>query len=1083
MKKIKLFFTAMALMLVSIAASAQNISVSGKVVDAAGEPIVGANVVLKGSTTVYALTDVGGAFKLNVPSRGVLAVSSLGYISQDVPVNGRTSITVVLEDDSQILDETIVVAYGTATKSSFTGSAAQVDAETIEKKVATSVTSSLAGTTPGVQVTSSSGDPAGGNAPTIRIRGIGSISASNTPLYIVDGVPYDGSISDINPQDVESMSVLKDAAASAIYGHRGANGVVIITTKKGKAGEAQVKLDARFGVNSRLIPQYDVINEPGQYYEKYYEMLYNQYLYSGHTVAESYAYANQYLLDEKNGGLGYLVYTVPEGQNLIGTNFKLNPNATLGYYDGEFYYTPDDWYKEAFHNAFRQEYNVSASGGANRFNYYAGVGFLQNTGIVNNSDYKRYTGRINADYQAKDWMRFSTSLSFSHSDSQSADWGTSFGSSGNLFYIANNIGPIYPLYVRKMDDNGNPYIVTEQGRILYDSNNTNQKRPSIVGNAMRDNEYDRTTNVADVLTGKFGVILTPVKGLSLNANVGFTSDNSRYNSLSSQFAGSAGTDGYVYVRSSRMFTINQQYLAEYKFDIANRHHFDILAGYESYNLTSQGLSGSNYHLYDPYIGELNNADGTGSMVSASSNTNRYATQGFLARVQYDDNNTFFLSGSYRRDASSRFAKGHRWGNFGSVGAAYVISREDFFNVSFIDMLKLKASFGVQGNDNIGGYYPYANQYEHSWNEETGYSVSLSYVGNENLTWETNMSFNTGIDFELFHNYLNGTIEFFTRKTTDMLYSKSVPLSAGNPTGSIPVNVGSMRNIGVEASFDGAIIRNKNVNWTWNLNLSHYKNTILSLDPDVSENGIRGGNYIRKVGGSVYEAYMYKYAGVDPQTGQALYYGEFLKEDDSFVQRPTQKQIDEQATYTKITPNFSQASQYDLGSVLPAVYGGFGTSLSAYGVDFAVQCSFQLGGKYYDGTYQNLMHTQASAGNAWHKDVLKSWKQPGDITDVPRNDGDIQVAQSALDRFLVSASYLSVNNVTLGYTFPAKWTRKIKIDGLRIYVAGDNLAVLTARKGIDPRFSMGLGSMTSGTGLNSGYYSAMRTVTGGITLTF
>ena len=335
MKKMKLFFTAAVMLAFSVAALAQNITVKGTVKDEAGEPIVGANVILVGSNTVYALTDFSGAFTLSVPKNGSLDVSCLGYSTVVVPVEGKTTLEIVLPLDTTVLDETIVVAYGTATKSSFTGSAAVVDAESIEKKIATSVTSALAGTTPGVQVTSASGDPTGGT-PTIRIRGIGSISASNTPLYIVDGVPYDGAISDINPQDVESMSVLKDAAASAIYGHRGANGVVIITTKKGKSGDATVKFDGRWGVNSRLIPQYDVIKDPGQYYETFYQRLYNKYYYSGHTVAESYAYANKYLLDEANGGLGYLVYTLPEGQNLVGTNFKLNPNAKLGYYDGTY---------------------------------------------------------------------------------------------------------------------------------------------------------------------------------------------------------------------------------------------------------------------------------------------------------------------------------------------------------------------------------------------------------------------------------------------------------------------------------------------------------------------------------------------------------------------------------------------------------------------------------------------------------------------------------------------------------------------------------------------------------------------------
>ncbi len=1089
MKKIRIFFAAMVLLALSATAFAQNITVKGVVKDSAGDGIVGASLVLKGNNTVYTMTNLTGAYSLSVPANGYLEVKCMGYVDQEISVNGRTVIDITLVDDTQLLDETIVVAYGTATKSSFTGSAAQVKSETIERKVATSVTSALAGTTPGVQVISSSGDPAGGGAGTIRIRGIGSMYASSSPLMIVDGVPYDGEISDINPQDVESMSVLKDASASAIYGHRGANGVVIITTKKGNSGDAQVKFDARVGVNSRLIPNYDVITDPGQYYETYFQMMYNQYLYSGHSEAESYAYANKYLFDQNNGGLGYQVYTVPEGENLIGYNFKLNPKATLGYSDGEYYYIPDDWYKEAFHNSIRQEYNVSASGSVGKVNYYASVGYLDNTGIVNNSGYKRYTGRINADYQAKSWIRLSTSMNISHTDSQTADWtADSWGSSGNIFYIANTIAPIYPLYVRKLDANGNPYIVTESDRLLYDANNTNQKRPSIVGNAIRDNEYDRTQSYADVISGKFGATLTPLKGLTLTANVGFTVDNTRGSSLSSQFAGSASTDGYVSVAHSRMFTVNQQYLGEYKFSIADVHHFDIMGGFEKYNYTAQGLSGSNYHLFNPYIGELNNADGTGSMVSNASSTNRYATQGFLARVQYDDNNTIFLSASYRRDASSRFAEGHRWGNFGSFGAAWVMSREKWFKAKWVDLLKFKISYGVQGNDSLGSYYPYADQYSHSWSEEDGYKQEKTYVGNEKLTWETSHSFNVGFDFELFNNYLNGGFEWFSRKTTDLLYGKSVPQSSGNPTGQIPVNVGSMRNRGFELSLDGDIIRNKNVHWTWNANFSHYVNKILSLDESVSENGIRSGNQIIKVGGSIYDAYMFKFAGVDPETGEAEYYAEVLLDEsgqptNTYVQRPTQEQLDKHLTTTVKTKTFSNATQYELGSMLPKLFGGFGTSITAYGIDFSCQLSYQLGGKFYDGSYQNLMHTQSSAGSAWHKDVLKAWQKPGDVTDVPRNDGDIQVAQSAVDRFMVSSNYLSFDNVTLGYTLPQKWTRKIKIESLRFYVAGDNLYVLTARKGIDPRFSMGVGSMTSGSGRNTGYYSAMRSVTGGITLTF
>ena len=1070
MKKIRIFFAAMVMLALSVAASAQNITVKGTVKDTAGEGIVGANIILKGNRTVYTMTDLNGAFSLSVPSNGVLEVLCMGYQGQEVSVNGRANLEIVLLDDSQLLDETIVVAYGTATKSSFTGSAAMVDSETISKKLSSKVTSALAGTTPGVQIISSSGDPTDG-APTIRIRGIGSMSASSSPLIIVDGVPYEGAISDINPNDVESMSVLKDASASAIYGHRGANGVIIITTKKGQSGEATVRFDARFGSNSRLIPQYDVISDPAEYYETYYKLMYNRYLYSGHTVAESYAYADNNLFNENNGGLGYQVYTVPDGQKLIGTNFKINPNAKLGYSDGEYYYQPDDWYNETFHNSFRQEYNVSASGASDRFNYYAGVSYLNDGGIVYNSGYQRYTARLNAEYQIKDWIRFVTNMSYSYSDSDNVSSG-SWGSSGNAFYIANNIGPIYPLYVRKVDEQGNPYLYKESDRQIYDSNNTNFKRPNFVGNAIRDLYNDVKKSYADVLVGKWGLILTPVKGLTLNANVGITSDNTRYNYLYSQFGSSSGVDGAASVGHIRMFTVNQQYIANYKFDIAELNHIDLMAGYEQYTRKYQRVDGYNDHLFNPLVGELNNADGTDNK-TAESYTNMYMTQGFLARAQYDYDGRIFASASFRRDASSKFAPGHRWGNFGSVGGAWLISKESWFKASWVNMLKLKASYGVQGNDGLEGYYPWSDQYGHSY-DGTNYSIAMTYKGNENLTWETSMSFNTGFDFELFNGKLNGTIEYFNRDTKDLLYSKNVPYSSGNPTGVMPVNVGSIRNRGFEVSLDGNIINTRNVNWNWNVNLSNYTNTILSLDDSVSEKGIRGSNYIYKVGGSLYDAYMYKYAGVDKETGQALYWKHIDEVKDENGNVTT-------AASDETTAVFSDATRYELGSVLPKLYGGFGTSLNAYGVDFSIQCSFQLGGKYYDGNYQQLMWTQASAGQAWHKDILNAWTPENTNTNIPRMDGDTQVAQSAVDRFFVSSNYLSINNVTLGYTFPAKWTQKIKIASLRLYVAGENLAVLAARKGLDPRNAFGLGSFTMDQGSSS--YGAMRTITGGITLTF
>ena len=1074
MRLILTFLTA----LTAIAASAQNgsLTIRGQVTDAStNEPIPFASVHLEG-TMVGVSTDAEGEYVITIPENGALIFSSIGYRSKEVNTDGQAVLNVSLEPDTESLEETIVIAYGIATKSSFTGSAAMVDASTIESRVSTNVTSALAGTTPGVQVISSSGDPASGAA-TIRIRGIGSMSASNSPLYVVDGMPFDGSISDINPNDVESMSVLKDASASAIYGARGANGVVLITTKRAAGSSpAKVRFDAKWGSNSRLIPQYDVISDPAQYYETHYRMMYNSQIYAGKSSEEAYAYADTYLFDQNNGGLGYQVFTIPAGEKFIGRDFRINPKAKLGYTDGEYYYIPDDWYSEAFHSSFRQEYNLSVSGGRDRLNYYGSVGYLNDGGIVDNSGFERYTARINVDWQARPWMKVSTSMSYAHSDSRTASYSSTYGSSGNIFYITNMMAPIYPLYVRDAEGK----IMYENGMKVYDSNQTNFVRPAFVGNAVRDNEVNRRQNYSDFISGKWGVVLTPIRGLSITANVGLTNENSRYNALYSRFGSQSATDGLAYVSHDRTFAVNNQYLAEYKTDFyGSLHSLNMLAGYEIYKYKEQFLEGQNDRLFDPYVGELGNADGSSSK-QLSSYTADYMTQGFLARAQYEYDGRYFASASYRRDGSSRFAPGHRWGDFGSIGAAWLASSEWFMEgIWWVDMLKLKASYGVQGNDNLypssnyaRKYYPYSDNYTHSYNEQTGeYSTELAYKGNNELTWESSHSFNIGVDFEILSGLLRGSMEYFSRKTVDLLYSKDVPLSSGNPTGYYPVNVGSIVNNGFEFSFDGIIMNRNDLLWTWNMNMSHYRNRILSLDPSVSDKGIVGGNYIYKVGGSLYEAYMRKYAGVDREDGKALWF---------------MKVTDENGEWTgesMLTKVFSEASQYELGSVLPKLYGGFGTTLNAYGFDLSAQFSFQLGGKYYDGTYQALMHTSSSAGTAWHKDALKAWSPENPSSDIPRLDGDTSVGQTAVSNYLISSDFLSINNITLGYTLPQRITSMLEVESLRIYVAGDNLAVVSARKGVDPRYSMGLGSLTSGSGLNSGSYSAMRTVTAGVTLTF
>ena len=1040
---------------------AQTITVTGVVTGSDdGQPITGVQVVEKG-TTNGTITDIDGKYQVTVPSDATLSFTFIGKKPVEVAINGQTTINVSMEVETIGMEEVIVVAYGTATKESYTGSAGIVKADELQKRQVSNVTKALAGKVAGVQVTSSNGQP--GTSASIRIRGIGSINASSAPLYVVDGVPFDGEISAINPNDIESMTVLKDASANALYGARGANGVILINTQRGKKGDAVVRFDAKWGNNSRAVPKYDVIEDPALYYELYYKALYNGVAYAGGNDVEAHTFADDALFDTGQGGLGYQVFTIPDGERFIGTNFKLNPNATLGYSDGDYYYKPDDWYKELFNKSnLRQEYTLSVSGGSDKFNYFFSSGYLDDTGIVSGSGFKRYTGRSNVEYQAKKWLKVGSSLGYSNYTYKAPAYQTRWGSSGNLFYVSNNIAPIYPLYVRNADGS---IKVDQRGITGYDfGNTTNELRAFMaMSNPAIDLKLNDYTLVNDELNSKWFATLTPVKGLSLTANVGVNVFNKRTNDLYNQFYGnSVSSKGELNIEHNRQIAVTQQFMAEYKKSF-NVHNFDILVGTESYDLKMQNFEATNKMLYSPWVAELGNAVGPEPYVDSETQT--YSVLGYLGRLQYDYDSKYFASVSYRRDGSSRFHPDNRWGNFGSFGLAWLMNKESFMNnISWINTLKLKISYGVQGNDDIGtGYYYYAyeDQYAPS-NTDGNFSFGMVYKGNKDITWEKSRTFNVGVEFDVFNSRLTGSVEYFNKATKDLLYFKETPNSAGYPGDEIPTNVGALSNKGIEVNMSGIIFKNDKIVWSANVNATHYKNEVTDLDSQVKEEGIKDARSIIEIGGTVYDIYMKKYAGVDETTGKALYY---LDPDNG--------------DYTT-TDDWSAAKQARLGGTLPDLYGGFGTQVSAYGFDFSIDFSYQLGGRLYDGSYEELMHNGDDAGHNWHTDILNAWTPENTKTDVPRLDYLDNSYQQSSSRFIVSSDYLSLNSIVLGYTLPKKWLEKLDVASLRLYVSGDNIAVFSKRKGMDPRQYYGGGGSTQ-TGNFS--YSAMRAVSGGVTVTF
>jgi len=1074
-------------MLVTSLAYAQDLVVTGVVTDSStGEGVPFASIQIKGTSTGGS-ADIDGFYSISVPADGTLIFSSIGYKDVEVPVAGNTQHNVELSPDTETLEETIVVAFGTATKESFTGSATVVKSSDIAKVQSSDVTRALEGMVAGVQMTTASGSLDA--KPSIVVRGISSMSAGTAPLYVVDGIPYSGDMNNLNSADIESMTVLKDAASNALYGARGANGVIMITTKKAKRGDAIINVDAKWGLNTKALKEYDVIKNPGEYYEVYYRALKNYYQYPDNTVdkdgniiynagltdSQAHLKANQTMAGSTNaGGLGYIVYDVPQGQTLIGRNGRLNPNATLGrvvgYEDQEYMLYPDNWIDEAYRNSLRQEYNVSVSGSSDNVSMLASFGYLNNKGIIDGSDMYRYTARLRADYQAKKWLKVGANLSYTNynwNNSNSNEGSTE--STGNIFAIATGIAPIYPIYIR--DAKGN-ILYDKYGYKRYDygeGTNGGMTRPYMANsNALQAAVLDKNNSEGNAFNGTAYAEVKFLKDFTFTFNAGVGVDETRSTAVMNKYYGMYATMGGIINKGhGKSFYINLQQLLNWKRTFAGIHNVSVLLGHENYNRRGYSLSASKSQMFSMENDELNGAVVDGK--SASSGSSEYNNEGYFVRVQYDFCNRIFGSASYRRDASSRFHPDHRWGNFWSLGGGWIINQEEWFpSLPWLDMLKIKASVGSQGNDNIGDYL-YTDTYGLSNNQDSP-AISFGVKGNKEITWETNTNLNAGIDFDVLRGRVSGTVEYFYRKTSDMLFWFTTPVSLGYS--GYYDNIGDMRNSGVEMAVNVGIIQNERINWTCYLNMTHYTNKITMLPPDkktITVEGYEGyANGSRFVGeGLPFNTfYMPKYEGVDKNTGKSLWRKDILAEDKKTV------------IGWETTEEYSEATQYLCDNPIPDLYGGFGTSIDFYGFDFSASFTYSIGGLSYDSGYAGFMGSPTSlgVGTNFHKDILKAWSPTNKDSNIPRFQYQDQYSASESDRFLTDASYLNFQNAQLGYTFPERIAKRLFISRLRVYVACDNIVYWSRRHGFDPRQS--LSGATS-----SAMNSPIRTVSGGISLTF
>jgi len=1000
----------------------------GTVNDENGFPEADVEVTVKGTNkTVY--TDEDGSFDIDAKVGDILIVNGNEFIVTSNNLGVLRSKKTEMVD----LDETVIVAYGVQKKETIVGSNVQVKSEQFEDRAISNATKALEGAAAGVQFSTSTGQP--GNGSNIRIRGFSSYSLSNAPLYVVDGSIYTGTISDINPNDIASFTILKDAASTSLYGASAANGVIMITTKKGKKGKkGQFTFSANTGVVMRGIKEYERVSA-GDYYRLTWESMRNGFLEStpGSTIEQANAYASENLirnpLNNNTGTLLNNIYNVPDNQVVV--NGQLNPNAQMLYNDF-------DWSKYTERVGVTQQYNLGFSGATETSSFYASMGYNKEEGYLIASDYQRYTARVAGDSEVTNWLKLGVDVSSSLAKSQMAEDGAS-SSYSNPFYTARYMGPIYSPYL--YDENGNKMYDTE-GNQRYDGIFTrgrgagagagrNVLQETLLNSRLRDTYSVNTRSFA---------IFKLAKGLTLTSNVNYDLRQYRLQYYQNKEIGdAAGTAGLAVTdQKTTSMTLNQILSYQKSF---GKHNFQIDLGHESFERRV------NYQ-YSRKIGEvMGGVHELVNFLTTTSNTGyRYdlRKESYFGRLNYDFNSKYLLSASIRQDKSSRFAPENNKGTFWSAGAGWNIHKEGFLKGSrIVNNLKLRASYGEVGNDGgieeDPGYNADLNLYTLNRNNALETGILLSQIGNPLLTWEANKQFDLAIEFGLFNNRINGSVEYYQRRTDRMIFPVPTPGSAGVPGNSINANFGTMENKGIEVSLDFGIIRNEKLKWNLIVNASTIQNEMIKM-PDGQEQIINGTKRIAK-GRSIYDFWLRKWYGVDPSDGRTLYYQDPLAEDNTNTTRVINGQ--------KFTTDHQKAEYGYAGSSIPDLYGSFSNNVSYKGFYLNTLFAYQIGGKTYDGNYSNFI-TTAPDGTAVHVDMLNAWKNPGDITNIPKmttNNEAQNLASSS--RFLVDSDYLSLRNATFGYTFNKEQIEGLGLSSLKLFITGENLVSWTAKQGMEP----------------------------------
>ena len=1060
---------------------AQEKTVSGTVSDASGA-LPGVSVLIKGSTNGTE-TDFDGKYSIKAKTGDVLSFSFLGYKNVEKTVGAESTINVMLEEDANVLDEVVVTGYGTTTKKAYTGTIKTVKTEDLDAKNYTNIAQSLAGEAAGVTVINTSGQP--GSTATIRIRGFGSVNGNRSPLYVLDGVPFSGNLNAINPEDIASTSILKDATATAIYGARGANGVILITTKKGKKNTSSIEIDTKTGVNFSFIPRYDLMKSSDDYIGLAWESMYNQGRVRGESSPEDFANANLF-----NGALGidpsYNSWNVTDVTELIDPATRtVKPGVTRRY-------TPEDWGDYAFQASTRNETNLKMSGGGDKNKYFASLGYLDSKGYSLNSDYERISTRLNLTQDVKDWLKANINIGYAYSETnnngQTSD-------SGNVFFLVDNMPSIYPLFER--DEDGAKIPDPVFGGYLFDIGRGRNFSGLTNGVADAQNNIRRTNR--HEMNGNVSFDISFTKDFKFKTQVGIQHNDRIFNSYSNPFFGvGLATEGSLSRSNTRFTSINTLNMFTYRKQFGE-HSIDALVAHESNSNNFKTSSMSKQKVVLPGLLEFSNFVINLPISSYSTETK---LESIFSQVNYNFKDTYYLSGSVRRDGSSRFVGDNKWDTFGSIGASWIISNEGFMKEqSIVDFLKLKASYGIVGEQSGAGSFPGLTLFDIS-NSLDEISLTESFVGNPNLTWETSKMYQVGIESSLF-NFLNVNLDYYVKDTENLLFNKR--LNIGSGVAIRTVNEGVLRNSGLEFDINAKLLNTKDFKLSVSLNGEFLSNKLLALPIETATGEEKvidiSGSYGRTAGRSLYDFYLPEWAGVNSANGAPMWYtyyydangdGTFNEtSDDELVSSLHEYRIenpDNELTRT-VTSDYSKASNQFLNkSIIPTVRGGFRINMQYKNFDISSQFLYSLGGYAYDGSYASLMQSNRVGSWNWHNDIKNRWQQPGDITDVPAltNDENGEYANgnlitynratSASSKFITKSDYLALNNLRVGYSLPKDLLANLGMSDVNISLSGDNLFLFSKRKGFNPT--------TSETGASARYsYPPLTNVTLGVRVKF